>query len=126
MKKKSPPSEGDKATLERVCQDGVWCLLVCEGDGTARAFLDHCSHKDIPLGPKARLKRGAVRCPYHDVCFDRRTGAVINDNGKKVPDGLIPVPVTTTGTGETPQVSITDEHRAYLASRGKRGRKKKA
>ena len=112
--------------MERVEADGVWCLVVRDTDGT-RAFLDHCSHKHIPLGPKVTLKKGCLRCPHHDARFDRVTGEVTDPNGKKVPEGLVPVSVNAGPDGE-PKLVIETYHREYLAARcenGKKRRKKK-
>lgn len=113
-----------KPAVERVQADGVWCLVVRDEDGV-RAFLDHCSHKHIPLGPGAALKKGRLRCPHHDVCFDRHSGAVADAGGKKVPEGLVPVPVTAGGDGR-PVLTIRPEHRAYIEARQrpKKSRKK--
>lgn len=105
----------EKPTVERVEADGVWCLVVRDAHGM-RAFLDHCSHKQIPLGPKVALKKGCLRCPHHDVRFDCGTGKVSDANGKKVPEGLVPVSVTA-GPGGEPRVMIEARHREYLAAR---------
>jgi nitrite reductase/ring-hydroxylating ferredoxin subunit len=113
--------------LERIeAERGIWCLVVRNGvTGEAeQAFLDYCSHKSIPLGPKVALtKKGQIRCPHHDVCFDCVSGAVTDDNGKKLPFGLVPVVVerTTPDTvgnenlDEKLALIITPEHRAYLS-----------
>jgi nitrite reductase/ring-hydroxylating ferredoxin subunit len=113
--------------LERVqAERGIWCLVVRDAvTGEAeQAFLDYCSHKSIPLGPKVTLtKKGRIRCPHHDVCFDCASGAVTDDNGKKMPHGLVPVVIKTetaeaAGTENTDEkltLIITPEHRAYLS-----------
>ena len=111
-----------KQVLERIeAEDGIWCLAVRDSEtgDVEQAFLDYCSHKSIPLGPKASLtKKGQIRCPHHDVCFDCVSGAVTDDNGKKVPLGLIPVSVGA-GNIENPDdklaLIITPEHRTYLS-----------
>jgi nitrite reductase/ring-hydroxylating ferredoxin subunit len=113
--------------LERIeAERGIWCLVVRDAvTGEAEnAFLDYCPHKSIPLGPKAALtKKGQVRCPHHDVCFDCVSGAVTDDNGKKMPQGLVPVAMERatpeTAANETTDrqlaLIITPEHRAYLS-----------
>jgi nitrite reductase/ring-hydroxylating ferredoxin subunit len=113
--------------LERIqAEHGVWCLVVRNADtGEAeQAFLDYCSHKGIPLGPKAALtKKGHIRCPHHDVCFDCASGAVTDNNGKKMPHGLVPVALERTTdetlgedkSDERLTLTITPEHRAYLS-----------
>ena len=108
--------------LERIeAEDGIWCFAVRDSETgeVQRAFLDYCSHKSIPLGPKAVLtKKGQVRCPHHDVCFDCVSGAVTDDNGKKLPQGLIPVSIGTDNTEKSDEkltLILTPEHRAYLS-----------
>jgi nitrite reductase/ring-hydroxylating ferredoxin subunit len=113
--------------LERIeAERGIWCLVVRNAvTGEAeQAFLDYCSHKSIPLGPKAALtKKGQIRCPHHDVCFDCVSGAVTDDKGKKLPCGLVPVAVDRTAPeivgsenlDEKLTLIITPEHRAYLS-----------
>ena len=111
-----------KQILERLeAEDGIWCLAVRDSETgeVQQAFLDYCSHKSIPLGPKATLtKKGQIRCPHHDVCFDCVSGAVTDDNGKKLPLGLIPVSVSTENTENSDDkltLIITPEHKAYLS-----------
>ncbi|MES2461435.1 MAG: Rieske 2Fe-2S domain-containing protein [Armatimonadota bacterium] len=113
--------------LERIqAERGIWCLVVRDSatGKVEQAFLDYCSHKSIPLGPKAALtKKGQIRCPHHDVCFDCASGAVTDDNGKKMPHGLVPVAIesaTPESAGdkspdEKLTLTITPEHRAYLS-----------
>lgn len=116
---------GDKASVQKLCLervkvDGIWCLLVTDINGI-RAFLDHCSHKDVPLGPKVKIKKGCLRCPHHHVCFDPGNGRVVDAKGKKVPEGLIPVPVTAGVDGEV-IVTLTAAHREYIEKRRKKGK----
>jgi nitrite reductase/ring-hydroxylating ferredoxin subunit len=92
-------SDGHGSRLERLKIGRTWYLIVHEPDGVARAFVDNCSHKDIPLGPKVALRKGCIRCPHHGVCFDPETGAVVERNGKKVPEGLTPVPAARAADG---------------------------
>ncbi len=113
--------------LERIqAEQGIWCLVMRNAvTGEAEhAFLDYCSHKSIPLGPKVTLtKKGMVRCPHHDVCFDCASGAVTDDNGKKMPHGLVPVVIERTApdtvgsesTNENLTLIITPQHREYLS-----------
>lgn len=111
-----------KQTLERVeAEQGVWCLAVRDSETgeLQQVFLDYCSHKSIPLGPKATLtKKGQIRCPHHDVCFDCVSGAVTDDKGKKLPQGLIPISIGTDNSENSDgklALVITPEHRAYLS-----------
>jgi nitrite reductase/ring-hydroxylating ferredoxin subunit len=115
-----------KPLLERIeAERGVWCLVVRDAvtGEVQKAFLDYCSHKDIPLGPKAALtKKGQIRCPHHDVCFDCVSGAVTDDQGKEMPRGLVPVVIEKTAgpegddnTDENLTLIITPEQRAYLS-----------
>ncbi|MBC8101945.1 MAG: Rieske 2Fe-2S domain-containing protein [Cytophagales bacterium] len=130
-KTKSPPGD---VVLDRIqAEPGIWCLVVRDAATreARQAFLDYCSHKEIPLGPKATLtKKGYIRCPHHDVCFDCVEGAVADDNGKKLPVGLIPVPFELVRDRDpelsdpedledsrdkaTLMLTITPAHREYL------------
>lgn len=126
MGQKKSKEQSTGPTLERVeAERDIWCLVVRDtvtGE-VQNAFLDYCSHKSIPLGPKAALtKKGQIRCPHHDVCFDCASGAITDDNGKKMPIGLVPVALEaatdessgTDITSDDIMLTITPEHRAYL------------
>lgn len=131
-KRPKETKDGPSLLLERVqAERDLWCLVVRDSatDEAQQVFLDYCSHKSIPLGPKAALtKKGQIRCPHHDVCFDCASGAVTDGNGKKVPQGLVPVAFAraadrsiderdtedTEDTDEKLTLMITPEHRAYL------------
>ena len=129
QKQKKSKDQPAGPTLERIeAERDIWCLVVRDAvTGEAQnAFLDYCSHKSIPLGPKAALtKKGHIRCPHHDVCFDCASGAVTDDKGKKMPVGLIPVAhetatkkaddTDTDTKNDDLTLTITPEHRAYLS-----------
>lgn len=68
--------------------DGVPLTVVRAGD-EVNAFARVCSHSDRVFN-QTKMKNGCIFCPYHGgrVCFDGRTGGVVNRDGKDVPEGL--------------------------------------
>ena len=63
----------DAAALGRrpraVCLFGVPLVLFRDGAGSARALLDRCAHRNLPLSA-GRVRRGTLQCAYHGWCFD--------------------------------------------------------
>jgi len=72
-------SLGDRETL-RVEIDGQ-VLAIVKLDGDFYAFQEFCTHRFGPLS-EGDFEGFNVRCPWHNSCFDVRTGKVTNGPAK--------------------------------------------
>jgi uncharacterized membrane protein/nitrite reductase/ring-hydroxylating ferredoxin subunit len=72
-------SLGDRETL-RVAIDGQ-VIAIVKLDGDFYAFQEFCTHRFGPLSEGA-FKGFDVQCPWHNSCFDVRTGKVTNGPAK--------------------------------------------
>jgi uncharacterized membrane protein/nitrite reductase/ring-hydroxylating ferredoxin subunit len=70
---------GDRETL-RVEIDGQ-VIAIVKLDGNFYAFQEFCTHRFGPLSEGA-FKGFDVQCPWHNSCFDVRTGKVTNGPAK--------------------------------------------
>ncbi len=64
-------------------------VAVANVDGEMRAFQDFCSHRYGPLS-EGTFHDGKVKCPWHNSCFDLRSGEV-TEGPAKVPIKVFPV-----------------------------------
>lgn len=48
---------------------GIPLVLFRDGGGAARALLDRCAHRNVPLS-LGEVAEGRLRCGYHGWCFD--------------------------------------------------------
>jgi glycine betaine catabolism B len=69
----------DRETL-RVEIDGQ-VLAIVKLDGKFYAFQEFCAHRFGPLS-EGDFEGFNVRCPWHNSCFDVRTGKVTNGPAK--------------------------------------------
>lgn len=83
--------------LTRLEQDTPVCLeyagvpyVVIKTIHGVHAFLSVCAHKELAMFPP-KFKKGCLVCPHHKVAFAAQTGLVLDDQGKDVPYGLLPV-----------------------------------
>jgi len=72
-------SVGDRETL-RVEIDGQ-VIAIAKLDGIFYAFQEFCTHRFGPLS-EGDFKGFDVQCPWHNSCFDVRTGKVTNGPAK--------------------------------------------
>jgi uncharacterized membrane protein/nitrite reductase/ring-hydroxylating ferredoxin subunit len=70
---------GDQETL-RVEIDGE-VIAIAKLDGSFYAFQEFCTHRFGPLS-EGDFKGFDVQCPWHNSCFDVRTGKVTNGPAK--------------------------------------------
>jgi len=57
-----------------------------------QAYVSLCAHKNLVMDPP-HVAKGCLVCPHHHVTFDPASGEVVDNRGKKVPEGLMPVPL---------------------------------
>jgi nitrite reductase/ring-hydroxylating ferredoxin subunit len=100
------PSRPVSATLRGIP------YVVVRDDATVRGYVSICAHKDIAF--VARGVGDCIECPLHGVCFDARTGAVVDDKGRQVPSGLEPADVDERD-GEV-FVRVVARHRDLVAA----------
>jgi phenylpropionate dioxygenase-like ring-hydroxylating dioxygenase large terminal subunit len=62
-------SELGRRPLARVLQ-GTPLALFRDGEGKARALLDRCPHRNVPLSNGKVAEGGWLECGYHGWCFD--------------------------------------------------------
>lgn len=73
---------------------GLPVLLVRDGEGVLRAFLDVCRHRGAPLcGPGSSGSGAAISCPYHAWLY-RLDGTLARARGVGEPDGFDPAEVS--------------------------------
>lgn len=72
------------ARLEDIPDRGMTCvrvgnreMLLCRLDGLVFAMPARCTHRGAPL-VEGRLEGPFLRCPWHGVRFDVRTGARVS------------------------------------------------
>lgn len=73
-------SDLDEGETLRVEVAGTVAVVACVG-GNVYAFQEFCTHRFGPLSEGA-FEDEQVRCPWHNSCFDVRTGAVTNGPAK--------------------------------------------
>ena len=61
--------------------DGV-VMAIAKVDGQFYAFQEFCTHRYGPLS-EGCFENGNVMCPWHQSCFDMRTGKVVNGPAKE-------------------------------------------
>jgi nitrite reductase/ring-hydroxylating ferredoxin subunit len=77
--------------MEPICVEHRGVLYVTiKVQGELKGYVSLCAHKDLVMDPP-RVAKGCLVCPHHKVTFDPTSGAVVDDRGKKVPQGLMPV-----------------------------------
>lgn len=72
-----------------VAHRGVLYTIV-KVQGEIKAYVSLCAHKNLVMDPP-RVAKGCLVCPHHKVTFDPRSGDLVDDRGKDVPQGLMPV-----------------------------------
>lgn len=60
----------------RTGEAGGMPIVVCNVGGQYHAFLDICSHQDLPLS-EGCLEGKVVTCPWHGAKFDVTNGAAL-------------------------------------------------
>lgn len=78
---------------KRVVLAGVPCVLFRDGQKKARALLDRCPHRGVPLSAGS-VTEGALTCPYHGYRFDGEGRCVLLPG--LGPDARIPKALCTT------------------------------
>ena len=90
----------------RTVQVAGWRVCLANQDGELFAVADECLHRSGSLG-HGRLTGGHVACPVHGWRFDLRTGASMDEPGRRlrvyrlrVVDGRVLVTVPTRSAAE--------------------------
>ena len=53
-------------------------IVLLKSNGSVAAFEAYCPHRSAPLAQVGQYKEGTLTCGHHGVCFDLRSGEVVD------------------------------------------------